>query len=635
MDIYDASDEDFLCSKCHSCGIWNHLYYTTKEASKPTITGFVTDPSDLQDPERKSCPFCRLVFELLPENGFSLETQHLYKEEGQNNYVLLIPRAKVIDGHCFTSFTVVFHWKWRADFNELIRADYRGEIGLDRADRRDYDVEGVAPARLSKRIDVRVLGSWIKTCEEDHPRCKAATQRTRHGIALDILLLDVYDNRLVKATTDFEYVALSYVWGKVKMLNMTGRVKDRAMEPEGFRDWRLWDGLPRVMQDCIHLAEDLRVRYVWVDALCIDQENPAEKLRQIMQMDLIYSQALMTIVAMSGENASRPIPGVDASTRSEIFSPLESTNAGRLRKGGFVVTKLPAWGAVELESPHGKRAWTLQEVKLSIRSVSMTRWGMSFQCLSGVCTDGERNTRQISHRNDIPSILALEVSPAQDWCGWDESRLDEFNCYAQHIDWYTSRNLTFSTDRLDAFQGILSRMRSGCRQDFLWGHPEGRLFGLSLLWIPVDAQTTKIPKKLKGQNFFEVSDMIAQRDKDYPTWSWAGWSTRASYRIVIDMLDAGHGVELDVDVDIELRETIDATAELRQDCDAAMMRSTVGRPWSPALFRRWCNRGIFDIWAPTISVKGFRNRLGKSLSGRIDTIDGTFESCVFTEALYF
>ncbi|KAF2101301.1 hypothetical protein NA57DRAFT_53275 [Rhizodiscina lignyota] len=54
----------------------------------------------------------------------------------------------------------------------------------------------------------------------------------------------------------------------------------------------------------------LGLQYIWIDALCIVQDDEQDKQRQIKHMDLIYALASLTIVAASGSDCSIGLHGV-------------------------------------------------------------------------------------------------------------------------------------------------------------------------------------------------------------------------------------------------------------------------------------------------------------------------------------
>lgn len=50
----------------------------------------------------------------------------------------------------------------------------------------------------------------------------------------------------------------------------------------------------------LHLRDRFVERYIWIDAICIDQANNAEKGHQVQHMARIYSQATRVIVWLGG-----------------------------------------------------------------------------------------------------------------------------------------------------------------------------------------------------------------------------------------------------------------------------------------------------------------------------------------------
>ncbi|KAL8687732.1 MAG: hypothetical protein Q9218_006183 [Villophora microphyllina] len=94
------------------------------------------------------------------------------------------------------------------------------------------------------------------------------------------------------------YEALSYTWG-----------------PTETCAWILLDGVRFPITNNLHGAlTDLRftdrIRYLWVDAICIDQYNDAEKSVQIQQIKTIYSQA-HRVLGWLGPSASDSDMAID------------------------------------------------------------------------------------------------------------------------------------------------------------------------------------------------------------------------------------------------------------------------------------------------------------------------------------
>jgi hypothetical protein len=73
--------------------------------------------------------------------------------------------------------------------------------------------------------------------------------------------------------------------------------------------------LPRTIQDAVDFVKALQERYLWIDALCLVQNDGADLQKGVDVMDLIYERAIMNIVATAGDNADASLPGVREDSR--------------------------------------------------------------------------------------------------------------------------------------------------------------------------------------------------------------------------------------------------------------------------------------------------------------------------------
>lgn len=98
------------------------------------------------------------------------------------------------------------------------------------------------------------------------------------------------------------FVALSYCWGGDQVHKTTARnLKDGNLE--GGRVL-VYEELPRTIQDALKVSIELGYAYLWVDSLCIVQDDQEEMHREIAQMPIIYSNAVVTIIASAPKKAS-------------------------------------------------------------------------------------------------------------------------------------------------------------------------------------------------------------------------------------------------------------------------------------------------------------------------------------------
>jgi hypothetical protein len=65
-----------------------------------------------------------------------------------------------------------------------------------------------------------------------------------------------------------------------------------------------YQDLPLTFQDAVQIAQMLGIEYLWIDSLCIRQDDPAEWEREATRMDQVYMGATLTVAASDGTSAS-------------------------------------------------------------------------------------------------------------------------------------------------------------------------------------------------------------------------------------------------------------------------------------------------------------------------------------------
>lgn len=173
---------------------------------------------------------------------------------------------------------------------------------------------------------------------------------------------DTLECRLFEASLDEEegkYEALSYVWGDDSS-RVSIRVNDAPFE--------ISKNLRGALLDLRSASEK---RVIWADAICINQENSAERDSQVASMRAIYQNASQTVVWL----------GPEAKKTREAFELIQklkgdAVDAKKLGKPaerwkGKEYSKLIADDTIEtifLENPWWVRVWTLQEILLARRA---------------------------------------------------------------------------------------------------------------------------------------------------------------------------------------------------------------------------------------------------------------------------
>lgn len=156
--------------------------------------------------------------------------------------------------------------------------------------------------------------NWLRICEEYHECQPLPLQfgpvpgRTNQPLRF-LRAIDVCEERLVKLETPQRYIALSYVWGQAPSFRLLRGNLARLSEVGGLK--AIQGDLSQTVKDAIRLVYLIGERYLWVDALCLVQDDPADMSHGIENMDIVYEGALATVVAANGKDQYSGLTGIN------------------------------------------------------------------------------------------------------------------------------------------------------------------------------------------------------------------------------------------------------------------------------------------------------------------------------------
>lgn len=243
------------------------------------------------------------------------------------------------------------------------RGNYVSREWMMSNDNRHASYRGFGRAVDAKWIDVRLIQKWILTCDDKHGKtCRDAFATTRIAQYRPRLLIDTRRKCLTKMASEESYVALSYVWGSTPNLTTLQANLELFQHPGSLGYEELASQIPKFVRDAMALTELVQERYLWVDSLCIVQDDKETSHTEITKMASIYANAALTIVAANGEDANHGLRGM----RGISLSRSLSQRTAKLLNGVKIV---------ELRSPSlskttwSQRGWTFQENLFSQRKV--------------------------------------------------------------------------------------------------------------------------------------------------------------------------------------------------------------------------------------------------------------------------
>ncbi|KAK0633872.1 heterokaryon incompatibility protein-domain-containing protein, partial [Immersiella caudata] len=162
------------------------------------------------------------------------------------------------------------------------------------------------PNSLSRPISIDTVKSWLAACDRHHGDHCNRGQTLVTPDQQPTFLIDVHRACLVLATPGVAYATLSYVWGQAGAgpgFSLTSDTHD-ALRKEGSLDQV---DLPRTIRDAMSFVASLGLSHLWVDRLCIMQDNEDHKHGQIKAMGSIYSNSSFTIIAAQSHDAFGPL----------------------------------------------------------------------------------------------------------------------------------------------------------------------------------------------------------------------------------------------------------------------------------------------------------------------------------------
>lgn len=281
-----------------------------------------------------------------------------------------------------------------------------------------------------------------------------------------------------------EYVTLSHVWGSSKPTRL-----NKSTLP-ALRHGVAQSTLPQTFADACAATLALGLRYLWIDALCIQHDSAPLVLKELSSMARIFSEATCNLAATSSRNDAT---GLFYTRNIAALQPavVELEEGLGVDRGVYKVLRSTVWADLVGSSPLVKRAWVFQERCLAKRTIHFSRTELLFECQQMCCSE--------VFPRGLPSNGVGEGEEA-----WDKrTHHQKVGNWAGLVRGYTRGKLSYGSDKLLAIAGVAgqyagrNRLRPG---DYLAGIWRGNLPG-ALLW------------RIEGGR--------GARSWRAPSWSWA------------------------------------------------------------------------------------------------------------------
>ena len=197
-----------------------------------------------------------------------------------------------------------------------------------------------------EKIDPELPQKWLAICESDHKHFQMSLDDFKAPACFR--LIDVHLNRVVEVSDPCRYLTLSYVWGAEATFQALKSNIEVLSSDSGLLNFQ--DLIPATIIDAMVFTKDIGERYLWVDRICIIQDDFQSKNRVIADMDLVYSQALAVLIAGAAD-ATTGIPGIGSRPR-ETKQFIE-----KVKPGFYLMAQIHLKDCLN-PSVYLKRAWT-------------------------------------------------------------------------------------------------------------------------------------------------------------------------------------------------------------------------------------------------------------------------------------
>jgi hypothetical protein len=350
-------------------------------------------------------------------------------------------------------------------------------------------------------FDVEFSRHCIAYCQENH----GLTCSPCHIEPIEFFcVIDCRTRRIIRAPPNCQYVALSYVWGSEAPTHTVAETSSRL----------LLDDAPKVINDSIAVTLKLQLQYLWIDRYCINQWDERDKHNQIRQMDLIYANAKVTIIAAAGEGPDYGLPGAtDTPRRLQPNLKVGRYHIASTLSSAYRLVKTSKWSS---------RGWTYQEGLLSKRRLIFTDQQVLWECNSMHCTESKalpldvmHTTRKERFKAEVPKGAFFYKTPGDN--PWE---------IMDYVATYNKTQLTFPEDKLNAMQGIFRVFAKGAYPLYqLMGVPILPPFaalhqGQTICYAPVP----RSPEECFLIGLCWQQNNPGERQPHFPSWSWAGWT---------------------------------------------------------------------------------------------------------------
>jgi hypothetical protein len=482
---------------------------TLGQGAYQNVNSLQYSPSSISRSAKEGCFICRQIWDSILESinnfsdyvddseldgGFTLESETIAEWWNSGNSTISFTMYSS-EGYISLSLTV--NQRRGIDFVLIPIPTNRAGAGADTDS--SIKPDPVSGAAFLAAGTLELYSHWFRTCSESHTKCRKLERELQPFAPERLIEISTEDGnsfswRLVCPADigNVPYFALSHCWGTSRRICLT--TKNRR----AFAEFTPFSDLPKTYQHAFLVTFSLGFRFIWIDSLCIVQDDDEDWKAQASMMRSVYKGACCDIAATWAANG-------DGGCFIPIRAPtLITLDLGLGQPIAYEVSLKTQYYDDLVEAPLNTRGWVVQERYLARKQLSFTRSGVYWECHELVAS--ERFPTSVPDRLRDFSPYGRDQPPT----GKPTLDLNDPStlrrAWAVLVDFYSDCEFTRLSDKTVALAGLADEVRRITGDVYLAGLWKKDL-AKQLCWA-TDCDVRRRAKRVLTPTYLA------------PTWSW-------------------------------------------------------------------------------------------------------------------
>lgn len=289
-----------------------------------------------------------------------------------------------------------------------------------------------------------------------------------------------------------QYLTLSYRWGTDPSLLLSSTTMPEFYEGQPIAD------LPQTFKDLVVVARHFKIRYIWIDCLCIIQDSQKDWHNEAWTMRDVYANSACNIAASASKNPNGGLFRTRDPDR--VHANMIQTTIASTEPQEYCVTISEYWEYLFHGRDLHDRGWVFQEYFLAPRLLYFADHQLMWQCFEKQkCEAFPNGTSRQSFSKNLEHLLNIS---AEEGLRPGQMSIHTAELWMDLVGSYSRCRFTRPSDKLPAFDGIARIFQEVSGDEYIAGMWKSRILDL------LDWQVYKPTSRPADIN-------------RAPSWSWA------------------------------------------------------------------------------------------------------------------